>query len=88
MEYDKLLKLASELGRLLMNSGAEIYRVVTGFGLDQTEYEKFTDEIWEGFAQRGMDIPRGRPYQIGITIGVHTGPTPIGVGLLKRAKRP
>ena len=64
------------------------YRVVTGFGLDQEEYEKFTDEIWEGFAQRGMDIPRSRPYQIGITIGVHTGPTPIGVGLLKRAKMP
>ena len=64
------------------------YRVVTGFGLDRAEYEKFTDEIWEGLAQRGVDIPRGRPYQIGITIGVHTGPTPIGVGLLKRAKRP
>ena len=24
-------------------------------------------------------------YQIGATIGVHTGPHPIGVGLLKRA---
>lgn len=64
------------------------YRVVTGFGLDRAEYDKFTDEIWQGFAQRGMDVARSRPYQIGITIGVHTGPTPIGVGLLKRAKRP
>ena len=64
------------------------YRVVTGFGLDRAEYEKFTDEIWGGLAKRGAEIPRGRPYQIGITIGVHTGPTPIGVGLLKRAKRP
>ena len=64
------------------------YRVVTGFGLDRAEYENFTDELWAGLAQRGMDIPRGRPYQIGIAIGVHTGPTPIGVGLLKRAKRP
>ena len=27
MDYDKLLNLGSELGRLLMNSGAEIYRV-------------------------------------------------------------
>lgn len=64
------------------------YRVVTGFGLDRAEYDKFTDEIWEGLAQRGFDVPREHPYQIGITIGVHTGPTPIGVGLLKKAKRP
>ena len=64
------------------------YQVVTGFGLDREEYDKFTDEIWQGLALRGYDIPRSRPYQIGITIGVHTGPTPIGVGLLRRAKRP
>ncbi|MBQ8800890.1 MAG: DegV family protein, partial [Clostridium sp.] len=64
------------------------YQVVTGFGLDREEYDKFTDEIWQGLAQRGYDIPRSRPYQIGITIGVHTGPTPIGVGLLRRAKCP
>lgn len=64
------------------------YHVVTGFGLDREEYDKFTDEIWAGFEQRGMEVPRSHPYQIGITIGVHTGPTPIGVALLKRAKRP
>lgn len=64
------------------------YRVVTGFGLDREEYDKFTDEIWAGLAQRDFDVPRSHPYQIGITIGVHTGPTPIGVGLLKKAKRP
>lgn len=64
------------------------YQVVTGFGLDREEYDKFTDEIWQGLALRGYDVPRSRPYQIGITIGVHTGPTPIGVGLLRRAKRP
>ena len=64
------------------------YQVVTGFGLDREEYDKFTDEIWQGLALRGYDIPRSRPYQIGITIDVHTGPTPIGVGLLRRAKRP
>lgn len=63
------------------------YRVVTGFGLDREEYDKFTNEIWEGLKVRGYDVPRSRPYQIGITIGVHTGPTPIGVGLLRRADR-
>ena len=60
------------------------YHVVTGFGLDRDEYEAFTDAVWKELAQRGYDIPRSRPYQIGIAIGVHTGPTPIGVGLLRK----
>lgn len=74
--------------RYIEKNGLDLseYHVVTGFGLDREEYDKFTDEIWRGLAQRGLDVPRGRPYQIGITIGVHTGPTPIGVALLKRAK--
>ena len=40
MEYEKLLNLGAELGRTLMNSGAEIYRVeesvsrlLTAYGL-------------------------------------------------------
>jgi len=64
------------------------YIVVTGFGLDRAEYDKFSDEIWQGLEQRGHEVPRTHPYQIGITIGVHTGPTPIGVGLLKKVRLP
>ena len=64
------------------------WRVVTGFGLDRAEYDAFTDQIFTDLVQRGQDVPRSPVYQIGVTIGVHTGPTPIGVGLLKRAKRP
>lgn len=64
------------------------WRVVTGFGLDRAEYDAFTDQIFADLAQRGQDVPRSPVYQIGVTIGVHTGPTPIGVGLLKRAPRP
>ena len=61
------------------------WRVVTGFGLDREEYEEFTDLVFEGLAQRGFPLPRSAPYQIGVTIGVHTGPTPIGVGILRRS---
>ena len=60
------------------------WRVVTGFGLDEAEYEEFTDRLFEGLAQRGQDVPRSERYQIGVTIGVHTGPTPLGVGILRR----
>ena len=64
------------------------WQVVTGFGLDREEYEEFTDQVFQGLAERGQNVPRSVAYQIGVTIGVHTGPTPIGVGLIKKAKRP
>ena len=142
MDYDKLLNLGVELGRRLMESGAEIYRVeesverllkvkpligyhnrglisdgiaqgrkkslqrvrelfyryvereeldlkqwrvVTGFGLDREEYDQFTAELFAGLRERGWEVPVSEPYQIGVTIGVHTGPTPIGVGILRRS---
>ena len=61
------------------------WRVVTGFGLDREEYDRFTAQIFSGLTERGYDVPAPAPHQIGVTIGVHTGPTPIGVGLLPRA---
>lgn len=60
------------------------WQVVTGFGLDRQEYDSFTDTLFDGLAQRGYSVPRSPVYQIGVTIGVHTGPTPIGVGILRR----
>ncbi len=62
------------------------WRVVTGFGLDREEYDQFTAQLFQGLAQRGHPLPSSPPYQIGVTIGVHTGPTPIGVGILRRAE--
>ena len=61
------------------------WRVVTGFGLDREEYDQFTEDVFDGLRERGQEIPVSEPYQIGVTIGVHTGPTPIGVGILRRA---
>lgn len=62
------------------------YRVATGFGLDREEHQAFAEEVYQGLLAMGHDRPEiRRPYQIGVTIGVHTGPTPIGVGLLRRA---
>ena len=62
------------------------YILVTGFGLDQDEHREFSQKVYEELLERGCDRPQVKePYQIGITIGVHTGPTPIGIGLLRRA---
>ena len=62
------------------------YRVATGFGLDPEEHAAFAQAVYDGLLELGYDRPDvKRPHQIGVTIGVHTGPTPIGVGLLQRA---
>ena len=64
------------------------YRLATGFGLDREEHAAFAQTIYEGLLELGADRPEvKRPYQIGVTIGVHTGPSPIGVGLIRRAAR-
>ena len=62
------------------------YRLATGFGLDREEHRAFAEEVYQGLLALGHDRPEvKKPFQIGVTIGVHTGPTPIGVGLLRRA---
>lgn len=64
----------------------EQYRVATGFGLDREEHREFAETVYQGLLELGYDRPEVKhPYQIGVTIGVHTGPGPIGVGLLRRA---
>lgn len=64
----------------------EQYRIATGFGLDAEEHAAFAQTIYDGLLALGCDRPEVKwPYQIGVTIGVHTGPSPIGVGLIRRA---
>lgn len=64
------------------------YRLATGFGLDREEHAAFAQTIYDGLLELGCDRPEVlQPYQIGVTIGVHTGPTPIGVGLIRRADK-
>ena len=60
------------------------YYVVTGYGLDREEYEDFTSRLREGLRERGYPDETAGEFHIGVTIGVHTGPTPIGVGILRR----
>lgn len=68
------------------NIRLEDYRLATGFGLDREEHRAFSQAVYEDLLALGQDRPDVKhPYQIGVTIGVHTGPTPIGVGLLRRA---
>ncbi|HAB59376.1 MAG TPA: DegV family protein [Lachnospiraceae bacterium] len=55
------------------------YSFAVGTGIDFDEAEKFKDMVDEGL---GVKVPMiGR---IGVTIGTHTGPHPIGMGFIKR----
>ena len=63
----------------------ENYEYIIGYGYDIAEgnvlrelFIKEAEKRWSGFVP---DIP---PEQIGAAIGVYTGPTPIGFGLVEK----
>ena len=60
------------------------YRMATGIGMDLPEYKEFHQMLMERLRARGFDRVECEWMQIGATIGVHTGPYPMGMGLLKR----
>lgn len=61
------------------------YRIVVGYGYDYEEAVSFRDELLASLqAYSGYDSID--IYQIGATIGVHTGPYPIGLGLIRKFK--
>lgn len=59
------------------------YQMIVGFGYDFEEAKEFRDHLLsdlQSYSKReSLDI-----YQIGATIGVHTGPHPLGLGFIKK----
>ncbi len=83
---ESVIKLLDSHVKSLLAAGENMadYIVDVGYGYDIPEAEAFLAEIKERF--RGvLDVEQIRPYQIGATIAVHTGPYPLGVGFLKKA---
>ena len=64
----------------------EEYHMATGIGLDVPEYESFKTYLKQKLTEKGYSADTWTQMQIGATIGVHTGPYPIGVGILKKAE--
>ena len=59
------------------------YSLCIGYGYSLEEAQDFCTMVLEALQRYGVtDIPI---YHIGATIGVHTGPYPIGLGIIKRA---
>ena len=59
------------------------YRICTGMGHDKAEYEAFHAEVVKELQEMGF-TGEVESYQIGCTIGVHTGPTPIGIACIRK----
>lgn len=55
------------------------YQFITGYGYDKEEADNFQQKIQELFHRKDV-----LQIHIGATIGVHTGPHPIGLGFIKK----
>lgn len=62
------------------------YKIVIGYGYDYEEALEFRKMLLESLAGYS-NIEDIELFQIGATIGVHTGPYPIGIGLIRRYDR-
>ncbi|MBR1599814.1 MAG: DegV family protein [Lachnospiraceae bacterium] len=62
------------------------YEIVVGYGYDYEEAVSFREELIESLSEysskNDIDI-----FQIGAMIGVHTGPYPLGIGLVRKYDR-
>ncbi|MCM1283227.1 MAG: DegV family protein [Muribaculaceae bacterium] len=80
-----MLRVIDHLTRYIEESfrDSSEYEVCIGFGYSREEAAEFRELALEKLASFGItDIPL---YQIGATIGVHTGPYPLGFGIIKKA---
>ena len=62
------------------------YQFGTGIGVDIPEYPDFVAMLEERFRESGVQPDEWFKVQIGATIGVHTGPYPMGLGILKKCE--
>lgn len=65
--------------------GIECFSIAVGYGYDRKEGIAFRDHALAVLRSKGYDIKEIPVYQIGATIGVHTGPYPLGFGIIEKA---
>lgn len=65
--------------------GVDCYSITVGYGYDIEEGKQYCDEAVRMLRSRGHDVKEIPARQIGATIGVHTGPYPLGFGIIEKA---
>ena len=80
---EKSLELLLEY---LRETGLEIdcFSIAVGYGYDREEGIAFRDQALSILREKGYVIDEIPLYQIGATIGVHTGPYPLGFGIIEK----
>lgn len=74
-----LAKIKNMLLDYLKDSDSDEYIIAVGYGYDIEEAKKFCSEVKKLLPNYKVDFE-----QIGSTIAVHTGPHPLGVGVIKK----
>ena len=59
------------------------YRVCIGYGYDKAEAQAFLAEFSQAMADIGF-TGQVEAYQIGVSIGVHNGPAPLGISMIRK----
>lgn len=75
--------LLQEVNKFFAKEDANLYRIAVGCGYDLEEQKNFHQDVLEFLKKQGFDGELGA-YQVGATIGVHTGPYPIGFGMVQK----
>lgn len=65
--------------------GVDCYSIAVGYGYDIEEGKQYRDEAVRILRSHGYDVKEIPARQIGATIGVHTGPYPLGFGIIEKA---
>ncbi len=65
--------------------GIDCYSIVIGYGYDIEEGKQYRDSVVRELQAQGHDVKELPTCQIGATIGVHTGPYPLGIGVIEKA---
>lgn len=70
--------------------GIDGYSIAIGYGYDREEAVEFREHALEALHGKGYEIGREEIplYQIGATISVHTGPYPLGFGIIEKGILP
>ena len=80
-------KALSLLIDYLKSSGKDVdcFSITIGFGYDYEEAVAFREHALETLHGKGLAVKELPIYQIGATISVHTGPYPLGFGVIEKA---
>ena len=78
-----LQRFIDDTKRFFKDKNINDYRICTGYGYDKEEFDALYAEVVEEMRQLGFQ-GEVEQYHIGCTIGVHTGPTPIGIAVIKK----